>query len=79
MFCFAVVDALAKTVALQYPANEVTFFRMLFGLVPAVAMCCIGRLSWSERLANLDVKGQPYSVTSYGVRRCSRYRSWESR
>lgn len=58
MFCFAVVDALAKTVALQYPANEVTFFRMLFGLVPAVAMCCAGRLSWSERLANLDVKGQ---------------------
>ncbi|CAG4888982.1 DMT family transporter [Paraburkholderia saeva] len=58
MFCFAVVDALAKTVALQYPANEVTFFRMLFGLVPAVAICCIGRLSWSERLANLDVKGQ---------------------
>ena len=58
MFCFAVVDALAKTVALQYPANEVTFFRMLFGLVPAVAICCTGRLSWSERLANLDVKGQ---------------------
>ncbi|SEB21032.1 DMT family transporter [Paraburkholderia sartisoli] len=58
MFCFAVVDALAKTVALQYPANEVTFFRMLFGLIPAVVVCCTGRLSWSERLANLDVKGQ---------------------
>ena len=58
MFCFAVVDALAKTVALQYPANEVTFFRMLFGLVPAVAMCCRGRLSLSERLANIDIKGQ---------------------
>jgi len=58
MFCFAVVDALAKTVALQYPANEVTFFRMLFGLVPAVAMCCRGRLSITERLANIDIKGQ---------------------
>jgi drug/metabolite transporter (DMT)-like permease len=58
MFCFAVVDALAKTVALQYPANEVTFFRMLFGLVPAVAMCCRGRLSLTERLANIDIKGQ---------------------
>jgi drug/metabolite transporter (DMT)-like permease len=58
MFCFAVVDALAKTVALQYPANEVTFFRMLFGLVPAVAMCCRGRISLAERLANIDVKGQ---------------------
>ena len=34
MFCFALVDALAKSVALAYPANEVTFFRMLFGLVP---------------------------------------------
>ncbi|WP_028208070.1 DMT family transporter [Paraburkholderia nodosa] len=58
MFCFAVVDALAKTVALQYPANEVTFFRMFFGLVPAVAMCCRGRLSITERLANIDIKGQ---------------------
>lgn len=58
MFCFAVVDALAKTVALQYPANEVTFFRMLFGLVPAVAMCCRGRPSLTERLANIDIKGQ---------------------
>jgi drug/metabolite transporter (DMT)-like permease len=58
MFCFAVVDALAKTVALQYPANEVTFFRMLFGLVPAAAMCCRGRLSLIERLANIDLKGQ---------------------
>lgn len=58
MFCFAVVDALAKTVALQYPANEVTFFRMLFGLVPAVAMCCRGRRSITGRLANIDIKGQ---------------------
>ncbi|WP_345816923.1 DMT family transporter (plasmid) [Paraburkholderia sp. PREW-6R] len=58
MFCFAVVDALAKTVALQYPANEVTFFRMLFGLVPAVAICCRGRLSLTERLVNIDIKGQ---------------------
>ncbi|CAB3810062.1 Pseudopaline exporter CntI [Paraburkholderia ultramafica] len=58
MFCFAVVDALAKTVALRYPANEVTFFRMLFGLVPAVAMCCAGRLSLTERLANIDLRGQ---------------------
>ncbi|SDG97955.1 Threonine/homoserine efflux transporter RhtA [Paraburkholderia steynii] len=58
MFCFAVVDALAKTVALLYPANEVTFFRMLFGLVPAVVMCCTGRHSLTERLANIDVRGQ---------------------
>jgi drug/metabolite transporter (DMT)-like permease len=58
MFCFAVVDALAKTVALHYPANEVTFFRMLFGLLPAVAICCRGRRSLFGRLANLDLKGQ---------------------
>lgn len=58
MFCFAVVDALAKTVALQYPANEVTFFRMFFGLVPAIAMCCRGRVSLIERLANIDIKRQ---------------------
>jgi drug/metabolite transporter (DMT)-like permease len=58
MLCFAVVDALAKTVALHYPANEVTFFRMLFGLVPAVALCCRGRLSVMERLRGIDIKGQ---------------------
>jgi drug/metabolite transporter (DMT)-like permease len=58
MFCFALVDALAKTVALQYPANEVTFFRMLFGLVPAAALCCRGRVSLTERLANIDLRGQ---------------------
>ena len=39
MFCFAVVDALAKSVSLKYPANEITFFRMIFGLLPAFAMC----------------------------------------
>jgi len=58
MFCFAIVDALAKAVALQYPANEVTFFRMLFGLVPAFAMCCIGKRSLAERIRTLDLKGQ---------------------
>ncbi|MEC5404129.1 DMT family transporter [Paraburkholderia sp. MPAMCS5] len=58
MFCFAVVDALAKTVSLQYPANEVTFFRMLFGLVPAFLLCCRGSRPLSDRLRNLDVKGQ---------------------
>lgn len=34
MFCFSVVDALGKSVALQYSADHVTFFRMLFGLTP---------------------------------------------
>jgi drug/metabolite transporter (DMT)-like permease len=58
MFCFAVVDALAKVVALQYPANEVTFFRMLFGLIPAIALCLHGPKSFGERLASLDLKGQ---------------------
>jgi drug/metabolite transporter (DMT)-like permease len=58
MFCFAVVDALAKTVALHYPANEVTFFRMLFGVFPAFVLCCRGDVPLTKRLANLDVKGQ---------------------
>jgi len=58
MFCFAVVDALAKSVALQYPANEVTFFRMLFGLFPAILLCCGGSRPLSDRLRNIDVKGQ---------------------
>jgi drug/metabolite transporter (DMT)-like permease len=57
MFCFAVVDALAKSVALAYPANEVTFFRMLFGLVPAVAVCLRGK-PIVERLRHMDVRGQ---------------------
>ena len=58
MLCLAIVDALAKVVAMQYPPNEVTFFRMLFGLVPAWAMCCIGKRSLTERIRTLDVKGQ---------------------
>ncbi|NML35046.1 DMT family transporter [Paraburkholderia antibiotica] len=57
MFCFALVDALAKSLALAYPANEVTFFRMLFGLFPAVAMCLRGE-PLAERLRQLDVRGQ---------------------
>ncbi|WCM24717.1 DMT family transporter [Paraburkholderia bryophila] len=57
MFCFALVDALAKSVALAYPANEVTFFRMLFGLVPAVAVCLRGK-PLAERLRHMDVRGQ---------------------
>jgi drug/metabolite transporter (DMT)-like permease len=57
MFCFAVVDALAKSVALAYPANEVTFFRMLFGLFPAVALCMRGK-PLAARLRQLDVRGQ---------------------
>ncbi|RZF29279.1 DMT family transporter [Paraburkholderia sp. UYCP14C] len=57
MFCFALVDALAKSLALAYPANEVTFFRMLFGLFPAVAMCLRGK-PLATRLRHLDVRGQ---------------------
>jgi drug/metabolite transporter (DMT)-like permease len=57
MFCFALVDALAKSVALAYPANEVTFFRMLFGLVPAVAVCLRGK-PIVERIRYMDVRGQ---------------------
>ncbi|MBB5408408.1 drug/metabolite transporter (DMT)-like permease [Paraburkholderia sp. HC6.4b] len=57
MFCFALVDALAKSLALAYPANEVTFFRMLFGLFPALAMCLRGK-PLATRLRQLDVRGQ---------------------
>ncbi|MEX3633685.1 DMT family transporter [Paraburkholderia sp. BR14320] len=57
MLCFALVDALAKSLALAYPANEVTFFRMLFGLFPAVAMCLRGK-PLVTRLRQLDVRGQ---------------------
>ncbi|CAD6547555.1 DMT family transporter [Paraburkholderia sabiae] len=35
IFLFAVVDVIAKLVSTRYPANEITFFRMLFGLIPA--------------------------------------------
>ncbi|HEY3596101.1 MAG TPA: DMT family transporter [Paraburkholderia sp.] len=57
MFCFALVDALAKSVALRYPANEITFFRMLFGLAPALAMCMRGT-PLRERLKTLDIRAQ---------------------
>ena len=55
MFCFALVDALAKSVALHYPANQITFFRMLFGLLPAFAMCMHGR-PLRDRLRSLDFR-----------------------
>ncbi|MBW9102683.1 DMT family transporter [Paraburkholderia phenoliruptrix] len=57
MFCFAVVDALGKAVALDYPANEVTFFRMLFGLVPAALVSLRGG-SLGARVRNIDFHGQ---------------------
>lgn len=57
MFCFAVVDALGKVVALDYPANEVTFFRMLFGVVPAVLVSLRGG-SLGVRVRNIDFRGQ---------------------
>ncbi|MFC0397076.1 DMT family transporter [Paraburkholderia rhizosphaerae] len=57
MFCFALVDALAKTVALHYPANVLTFFRMLFGLAPAIAMCMYGT-PLRERIRTLNVRRQ---------------------
>jgi drug/metabolite transporter (DMT)-like permease len=58
MLCFAIVDALAKAIALHYPANELTFFRMLFGLIPAFAVCCVGERSLADRLRRLDFRGQ---------------------
>ncbi|MDP9652044.1 DMT family transporter [Paraburkholderia caledonica] len=57
MFCFAVVDALGKAVALDYPANEVTFFRMLFGVVPAVLVTIRGG-SLGARIQAIDLRGQ---------------------
>ncbi|WP_042270790.1 DMT family transporter [Paraburkholderia heleia] len=57
MFCFAIVDALGKAVALDYPANEVTFFRMLFGIVPAVLVSLRGK-SLIARVKNIDLRGQ---------------------
>jgi drug/metabolite transporter (DMT)-like permease len=67
MFCFALVDALAKSVALAYPANEVTFFRMLFGLLPAVAVCMRGK-PLAARLRHMDVRGQTLrSLTLLGA------------
>jgi drug/metabolite transporter (DMT)-like permease len=68
MLCFAIVDTLAKTVALTYPANEITFFRMLFGLAPAFAICCAGRRTLRDRVRNLDVKGQTWrAITLVGA------------
>ncbi|MGF6653619.1 drug/metabolite transporter (DMT)-like permease [Paraburkholderia youngii] len=57
MFCFAVVDALGKAVALNYPANEVTFFRMLFGVVPALLVSLRGG-PLGKRIRNVDLRGQ---------------------
>ncbi|AMH43165.1 MULTISPECIES: DMT family transporter [Burkholderiaceae] len=58
MLCFALVDALAKSLSLRYPANEVTFFRMIFGLFPAFAMSLQSSKPLMQRLMNLDIKAQ---------------------
>jgi drug/metabolite transporter (DMT)-like permease len=57
MFSFAVVDALGKAAAGRYPANEVTFFRMLFGMAPALVVSTRGP-SITARILNLDFRGQ---------------------
>jgi drug/metabolite transporter (DMT)-like permease len=57
MFSFAVVDALGKAAAVRYPANEVTFFRMLFGMAPALVVSMRGP-SITARILNLDFRGQ---------------------
>lgn len=45
IFLFSLVDVLAKLVSTHYPANEITFFRMLFGLIPAAFFFGIGNNS----------------------------------
>lgn len=35
---FSIVDVLAKWLAADYPVNQIIFFRMLFGLVPAIVL-----------------------------------------
>ncbi|MEX3791310.1 DMT family transporter [Paraburkholderia sp. BR14374] len=47
-FLFAVVDAIAKPISLRYPPNEIMFFRMLFGLAPAVFLCRFGMAQQKE-------------------------------
>lgn len=70
MFCFAVVDALGKSVSLNYPANEVTFFRMLFGLFPAVLAFQHGRLSIAQQIRSLDLKGQSIRAVTLLICSC---------
>ena len=71
MFCFVVVDALGKAVALDYPANEVTFFRMLFGVVPAVLVTFRGG-SLVARIRAIDLGGQTTrALTLLGVLICT--------
>ena len=38
VFLFSIVDVLAKWLATDYPVNQIIFFRMLFGLVPAIIL-----------------------------------------
>jgi len=56
-FCFAVVGGLAKLITLLVPANEISFFRMLFGLLSAFATCLRGR-SVVKRLRHLDLRDE---------------------
>ncbi|WP_250440995.1 hypothetical protein [Caballeronia sp. AZ1_KS37] len=60
MLCLAIVDPLAKAIALRYPANELTFFCMLFGLIPPVAMCAVGQRPLIDRVKRLGFRGQTW-------------------
>ncbi|MCF2134029.1 DMT family transporter [Mycetohabitans endofungorum] len=57
---FSMVGVIAKHLSTRYPANEITFFRMLFGLIPAVfALWPYGQLC---------VKLKPYRLWSHFLR-----------
>ncbi|MEX3908852.1 DMT family transporter [Paraburkholderia sp. BR14312] len=45
---FTVSYAIARPISTKYPANEMMFFRMLFGLVPAAFAFRTRRIEWKE-------------------------------
>ncbi|CBW76389.1 Transporter, drug/metabolite exporter family [Mycetohabitans rhizoxinica HKI 454] len=47
VFFFSLVGVIAKFIAAQYPPNEIAFFRMLFGLIPA--MLVFRRLEFNKK------------------------------
>ncbi|MGF6921569.1 drug/metabolite transporter (DMT)-like permease [Paraburkholderia sp. 40] len=45
---FAISNAVAKLIPARYPANEMMFFRMLSGLIPAAFVFGTRRIQWKE-------------------------------
>ncbi|WP_132374012.1 DMT family transporter [Paraburkholderia sp. BL9I2N2] len=66
-FLFAVAHLIARLISGRYPVNEVTFFRMLFGLIPAAFLLRLHSGQWKELTARRFIRHCLRAVTVLGA------------